>query len=278
MSLRNKKRKNTRKNKIKKLHGGKQNQHGIPICIYSHSSVEDVLEIQFDYISKIPNIFNEKIYLFIDKPYSKKINLEYETIIYEDNIPYNKKLLNCISKINEPYFILTHESDIIISYDINTILELKTSMEKNAIDSIVLRHYPNCTNHIKVNNTLSLSNPDPNYVFNVQPRIWKRDSAIKLFSSIPDKTYKTIESSNTESYIKSNQKTYSICSSNPIKSTRDFFVISEYKYIHITSDSKFIGNTQDIDQNIKLTYDDIYNRYIKNSSRGINNKFFTWNK
>jgi hypothetical protein len=264
------KRKNTRKNtrKNKKIHGGKQNLDIIPICIYSHSSVEDVLEIQFDYMSKISNMSNQKIYLFIDKPYTKETSLKYQTILYDDNTPYSKRLIKCISEILEPYFILSHENDILVGYDPNTILELKRSMEKNIIDSITLKHFPKCTNLIQVNNSLSLFNPDPDYVFNVQPRLWKKTSALNLFTSIPDKNYKTIESANTESYIKSNQKTYTVCSSTPVKSTRDFIVIPEYKYIHITSGGKFIINKQKIDKNIEIIYSEIYNRYIKNSRRG----------
>jgi hypothetical protein len=238
----------------------------IPICIYSHSSVFDILKIQFDYMSKIFVNKNPKIYLFVDKAYNNDVNLNYETIIYKDALPYNKKLVNCISYIKHKYFILTHENDILIRYDKNAIIELVNVMTLNNIDSIVLRHYNNCKSSIKVSDNLSLS---PIHRFMVQPRIWKRTACIELFKSIPNKNYRSIENSNVQDYSKSNQKTYSLCSKKSIQSLLNFDTAIEYVYIHITSGGKFFqANTDKVSPMIKKEYLNIYNKYIKNSERG----------
>jgi hypothetical protein len=254
------------------MHGGQQKLDAIPICIYSHSSFEDVLEIQFDYISKIPNISNQKIYLFIDKPYTKQTSLKYQTILYDDNTVYSKRLIKCLSEVLEPYIILTHEIDILVEYDPNAMLEIKESMEKNTIDSIDLKHYSRCESLIKVNDSLSFSTPHSIATFNVQPHLWKKSSAINLFMSNDDKNYRSIEDQSVQNYIKSNQKTYSLCSKNPVQSLRDHSVSPEYKFLHITTFEKFITPESNLDKSIKLIYDEIYNRYIKNSKIRQTNK------
>jgi hypothetical protein len=244
----------------------KKNSHDIPICIYSHSSVFDVLKIQFDYMSKLFMNKPQKIYLFVDKAYDNDVNLNYETILYKDKMPYNKRLTHCISYVNHKYFILTHENDILIGYNKNTIIALVNTMKINNIDSIILRHYNNCKSPIKVSDNLSLS---PIHRFMVQPRIWNKTSSIELFKSIPDKTYKSIENSNVQDYSKNNQKTYTICSAKSIQSILNMSTSPDYIYIHITVEGKFFeANTDKVSTIIKKEYTNIYNKYIKNSERG----------
>jgi hypothetical protein len=238
----------------------------IPICVYSHSSVFDVLKIQFDYMSKIFMNKSQKIYLFVDKKYDNYVSLNYETILYNDKLSYNKRLTHCISYVKHKYFILTHENDILINYNKNTIINLVNIMNLNNIDSIILRHYNNCKKNIKVSDNLSIS---PVYNFKVQPRIWKKTSSIELFKSIPNKNYKSIENSNVQEYIKVNQKIYSLCCKNPIQSVLSMATAIDYIYIHITSAGKFFeANTNNVSPIIKKEYINIYNKYIKNSERG----------
>lgn len=250
------------------VHGGNINI-SIPICIYSNSEVFDILEIQFEYLSKLFNNTNQKIYLFVDKLYDKETNIEYETILYDNNTTYNRRLVNCINKINSDYCILSHESDILFNFDKNTIMQIIDVMKKNKIDSVELKQLSNCNSIISISDTLSLSNPDPERTFNVQPRIWNKNSAINFFKSVSNKTYKQIENANVQSIIKQQYKTYSLCSKNPVKSLRKFIQIPQYIYIHITAGGKFLKQNMDnIDKDIVDEYNIIYNKYIKKSSRG----------
>jgi hypothetical protein len=241
----------------------------IPICIYSNSEVFDVLEIQFEYLSKLFNNTNQKIYLFVDKEYDKETSLKYETILYDNNTTYNKRLTHCISKIKGDYFIITQENDILFKLNKNTILKIIDTMKLNSIDSIELKQQPNCNNIIKVSDILSLSQPDVPYTFNVQPRIWNRNSAIKFFKLVPNKTYKTIENGNVQNIIKSSYKTYSLCSKYQVKSLRQFIQIPEYTFLHITHQGGFLKqNMNNLDKSILDEYNIIYNKYIKSSKRG----------
>jgi hypothetical protein len=257
-----------KKRKSSILYGGDSNLN-IPICIYSNSQVFDVLEIQFEYLSKLFNNTNQKVYLFVDKPYDKETSLKYETILYDNNTTYNKRLIHCISKIKGDYFIISQENDVLFKFNKNTILKIIETMKVNSIDSVELKQQPKCNNIIKVSDNLSLSQPDPPYTFNVQPRIWNRNSGINFFKSIANKTYKTIENANVQNVIISNYKTHSLCSKHQVKSLRQFVQIPEYIFLHITHQGGFLKqNMNNLDKSILDEYNTIYNKYIKSSKRG----------
>jgi hypothetical protein len=262
----------TKKKKTKKykMLGG-QEINNIPICIYTHSDVFDVLEILVEYLHKVFKNTFQKIYIFTNIKYNKETPLIYETILYDDKIPYNKRIAYCLKHIKCEYFIINQESDILVNYSKDTIHKLVDTMKANNIDSIDLKQYESSNKDIKVTDIISITNINNHpFVFNVQPRLWKLTSATRFYSSVSDKTYKTIESPNVQTYLKTNQNTYGIFSKNTIRSTRNFNVLPEYKYIHITGDGKFMNpNKEHIDISIRETYSNIYNKYIKDSKRGL---------
>jgi hypothetical protein len=274
MKLRRKPQKKTRKNKKDKYnsykHNGGQLDNDIPICIYAHSDTFDVLEIQFEYLAKLFNNTSQKIYLFTNKTYNNP-TLLYETKIYNDSLPYNKRILHCINDIKSDYFIISQESDILLNYSKDIIKTLANTMKTNNIDSVDLKQRDGLNNEIKITDTLSLVNiSNEAYTYNVQPRLWKTKSAITFYSKIPDKTYKNIESEDVEKYIKDNQNTYGIYSKNVIFTTRFSSVVPEYTYLHITGQGKYLTlHSKVTDTLVKKEYNNIFNKYMKKSSRGL---------
>jgi hypothetical protein len=259
------------KNTIKyKQYGGTVllNHTNIPICIYAHSDVFDVLSIQFDYLSKLFNNTPQKIYLFSNKNYDKNTKLVYETILYNDEPMYTKRLQSCIEKVKENYLIIIHEKNILLKYSNEFINKLVNTMQTNNIDSIDLKSRRGCLSDIKVTDTVSLSNlKDKDFTFNLQPRLWKRTSAIELFSSVEAKTYRNSENDEMQSAIKRNQNTYGLCSNTTIITTLGFDVIPEFIYMPVTHYDKFIINpVEKIDKIIEDEYNSVFNKYIKNSS------------
>ena len=276
------KKRTTKKNKTRK---GKRKQRGggnpIPICIYSHSSSFDVLQIQVDYLAKLFGGTDQPIYLFIDKPYDKETNLKFTTIQYDDSIPYTKRLLYCIEKVNDPYIIVSHEGDILLKYDAATIQNLVDTMIANQVDSIdLLSQRIECKDTISISDTLSITDiATAKYPYTVQPRLWKTESAKKLYSFIPGKDYKNSEDDHVQAYIRENQKTYGICCTNPILSfgicilhEMSFFVSPPYIFLHLTRANKFVRRIKDSDkvyQLIAQAQKDIYDKYAESSPREI---------
>jgi hypothetical protein len=255
----------------------------VPICVYSHSSVFDVLEINIAYLEKLFKDTSQPIYLFIDKPYNKEINLPVTTVIYNDDIPYNRRLVHCISQVTQPYMILSQESDILLKYDMSAISTITNIMSSNNIDSVELTaNRGNCgdTNKVEISPTVYMVNIKLyEYTFNVQPRIWKTSSAKDLYGTPTEKTYKQAEDDEVQRYIKNNHNTYGLCLSEPIKgygihtyNIHSYIDVSPmYTFIHLTKAGKFIRRASDkdigkADPFIIQTHKDIYDNYVQKSN------------
>ena len=272
----------SRRAKKYKFKGG--NKSSIPIIIYSHSDVFDVLKIQLEYFSKLFSNTTQDIYLFSNIPYppdtSTDIKLKYKTILYDDKNPYFTRLLSCIRQIDSPYFIITHESDILLKFDKDIIDKLVNQMKENKIDSINLQHknnYKKLVNQtedkynpeIKISETLYISKmTDDLFTFCVQPRLWKKESAINLFSALPDKIYTSSETHNVQSYVLKNQITYIFHSINSSKHS-NHTTVPEYSFLHITVAGKFISckKNDNFEGEAQTEFNNICNKYIKNGKR-----------
>jgi hypothetical protein len=273
MPKRSKRRGRTRRKR--KQRGGST----IPICIYSHSEYFDVLQIQMDYLTKLFKGSQQPIYLFADKNYDKPVELTYKTILYDGNASYMQRLATSIEQVPEPYFILSHDNDILIHYDAPTIGQLIASMKEHKIDCIQLTHNDkNKGTRIKITDTLYIaphSKDDP-YAFSVRPRLWERGVAKEFFSANSGKGYIHSENNNVQKYIKEKIATYELVSE---KSIQSHFSVNfgcptspEYVFIHITNTGKFTANPRikgtTVDPLIQAEIDEIQKKYIDGSSRG----------
>jgi len=273
-------RKNSRKYKNnKKRFGGANN--AVSICIYSHSSVFDVLQVEVDYLTKLFKGTEQKIYFFLDKEYTINNELKYITVLYDDNMAYTKRISYCLDKVDTAYCIISHESDVLVKYNKNAIEILANTMAEKNIDSVdlVVRD-PSCKKEVKITDTLyimnlkgSLWHRNTDLLFTVQPRLWNRMSAIKMFSSVGDFAYKNSENPRVQEYINSNQSVYGVCSIPPVVSFgllgEPFLSTNDYVSIHILQGGKFVRKAVEanaINSNIASIEKEIYDKYIQPST------------
>lgn len=219
----------------------------IPICIYSHSEFFDILQIQFDYLTKLFKGTGQTIYIFADKNFEGPTDLAYTTILYDGATQYMQRLAACIEQVPAAYLIVSHENDILLQYDTSAMNALVATMKEHQIDSVDLKHNDTSEERIEVTPTLFVSNVTNPFTFRVQPRLWKKESAIKFFSANPTTTYRRAENTNVQASMKSQkQKTYEAYSANSIPSW--YFAvhngIPEYLFIHITNGNKFVPMPQ----------------------------------
>jgi hypothetical protein len=232
-----------------------------------------------DYLTKLFKGSQQPIYLFADKKYDKPLEISCKTILYDGNASYMQRLATSIEQVPEPYFILSHDNDILIHYDAPTIGQLIASMKEHKIDCIQLTHNDkNKGTRIKITDTLYIaphSKDDP-YAFSVRPRLWERGVAKQFFSANSAKAYIDSENNNVQKYIKENIATYELFSE---KSIQSHFSLNnacqtspEYLFIHITNTGKFTANPRIkgvmIDPLIQAEIDEIQKKYIDGSSRG----------
>lgn len=259
------------------------------LCVYSHSDYFDILKIQIDYIKslKIPC----DIYLFVNIPFdfsggkrtiSKTAKRRYgsrkrlrggnhekfKTILYDDKVPYFQRLSYCIKQIPSSHLILTHDNDILLQFDIDAINKMIDAMNANNIDAIKLTDDLNVKPEIHIKDTLYISKHSDNdtYVFNVQPRIWRKESALNFYSRFPQKNYRNCETANVQAFSKT-QRIYVVYDTNIIKS--HYSPTKYYIFMHLTWEGEILqyNKKQNVNSLITTEYTKVKNKYLKNTTR-----------
>jgi hypothetical protein len=280
----------------------------LAFVIYTHSSYFDIFKIQLDQIKKLFKDLEYDIYVLSDilyttesggysskknkrynknkRKYTRKINTQYKkkikggnghnsfgskykTILYDDKLPYFNRLLNCIKQINYEYICIMHETSLLIRFNNKIIAPLIDAMKNNNIDSLDFRH--GSTPEIPIYESLYIGKKPDNfqYLFNVQPTLWRRESIIKLVSNFPNKDYRESEDSDVQNYVKLNMKPYTIFDNNNVLSTREIRCSPTFCYLYITSFRKSINITTEtkIEPFIKDEFERILKEYSIKSER-----------
>jgi hypothetical protein len=239
----------------------------LALCVYAHSDVFDPLEIQFDYLSKLFQNDSQKIYLFSNKNYDRPTSLKYETILYDDSMLYTKRIQSCIEKVKEDYLIILQEKNILLKYSKDAMNKLVNTMQMRNIDSIDLKKRADCISDISANDVQLSNIANKDFTFNHQPRLWKKTSALAMFSSNNGKTYGDAEDNDMQSFIKNNQKTYGLCPINSVDTILGFHVSHDFMYMPVTTANKFIITPRDkLDKIIEDEFKKVYNKYIIHSN------------
>ena len=198
----------------------------IPIVCFSHSSYDDVLRVQLDFLQRIECVK----YLCYDKD---TIIPGVTVIVYDESAPYSKRLAQCLPHIPHDFFLFLHDTDIVTSADMVAL----TALTQYSLDRIDLRTTENQHQSVFVNDELSLERVTTGYIYNVGPSIWKRSFMIELMNTF-NKCYRTIEENDVQEYCKCRDM-YILHSKTSIPTA--FFTVSNlFVYIHITSVGKLI--------------------------------------
>ena len=250
--------------------------------IYSHTDYLDVLKINLEFSSNLKNkiLFINSTDLYHYSEHFKRV------IYYNDDLNYSQKLYICLSQIDSEYFLMMHDTDIITKIDEDVLDLFAIEMKNSNIDRIDLQYLDKTSENIKIQNSnieLTL-NQDPkiegsnitNYVFNVNPSIWKKSTFMNLLANFPNETYRTIENIDVQKYCCSNIKNYRLYSENTLSSTQ-FKVLDCFAWLHITHSRKWCGGVNCCDRsnpvneifNIQKVHEYIIENNKKTSKRGF---------
>jgi len=240
------------------------NKELITPVVYSHTDYYLILKIQTEYFM---GLF-ENTTLFINQNYQKHhehIFEKYNNIhFYKDFLPYASRVLSCLENIKTEYILFTHDIDILLHCD-NSILEYLTDlMYLNNIDRIDLKHWvPQDGEQIfelDFNiNIVQQKNPN-NYIYNVNPSIWKVSTFKKLLGTFSNRTYRNIESYDTQVWLQ-NYDVYKLYT-EPMLKCGYYNCVDFYKFLHITHSGKFLPlNKQKITE-LGQSYEDVYEDYV----------------
>jgi len=253
----------------------------INYVIYGNTDYLDVLQIQTDYISGRGNLtllLNENS-LDLTNLYAK-----YDKVIfYNGNDPYATRLLTCIEKMDNDYFLFIHDIDILVNMDNEYIEKFYDFLRTYNFDRIDLKFTDTITDnsliiksdkHTDVNEWsavfknelqsgiyLVMQSDPKDYIYNVNPSIWNRMSLLKILSAFKSKNYRTIEEMDVQNFSKQ-FKVFKLYSD--VKLDCGYFkCLDIFTYLHISHSGKLLPLNQTFTTVYGQPYNDVSHEYVK---------------
>lgn len=244
--------------------------------VYSHTEFLDVLLTQTHYLE----LYDNKILLInsSDQELTELYSKYKQVIFYDDTLPYASRLLE-ITKLNLDYALFIHDIDILVERDDTLIEHLLDNMKQNNLDRITLQykniiHNPN-TETIEISkdgSAFSLIKEENinQYIYNVNPSIWKISAFMDIMNKFKTLGYRTIESSPVMEYC---QKYRIFCLyHDSYINCGHFGCLPFFQYIHITHGGKLLPL---VNNNLNDLLADKYNLMIDKFSLNKSRQFST---
>lgn len=166
----------------------------VAFIMYSHSDYSDVWDIFFKQTQRFLPEWKSK-YVFVDKEVVKgkpPIPSEYQVITYDDSLPYQERVASCLSQIDEDYCVFQHEDHFLYKpADEAQIVECLSILQKEgtSLDFIKLIKGGEYRDIPKLPYINLYHIPyDSEYVFAIQPSLWKTKVLTDIYSSCGGET------------------------------------------------------------------------------------------
>ena len=206
------------------------------LVVYSHTEFSEILKIQID---NIRNIKVNKI-LFINKNENTYEDFD-EVYFYDDSLPYASKLKYCLNLIDEEKILFVHDNDILLNIDMSFMDKLSDCMDKHGVNKIDLKESPyEKENVLQIINDVHVFEQDNpfQYIYNVNPSLWKREYLLKIVESFPNATYRDIESYQIQQFCKDFK--FAILKSYSPLECGYYKCNSFFKFLHVTHNRVFL--------------------------------------
>jgi len=254
----------------------------INYIIYGNTDYLDVLNIQTDYMfgSKHLTLFinkNDKDLSQIYKKYDK-------VIFYDEKDTYPNRISSCLKQIDYEYFLFSHDIDILLNVDDKIIKDFHDFLIHYDFDRVDLKYcdkinddsllikYESGKNIGDWNRDVVYKNIDDgiylikqddvnNYIYNVNPSIWKKESMFSIMEKFKEKNYRTIEDLDVQMYSKK-YTVFKLYSKN-FFNCGYFKCLNLYKFLHISHSGKFLPLNKDFVTIYGQSYADIKDDYLK---------------
>jgi hypothetical protein len=252
----------------------------IKYVIYSHTSYLDVLRVQSDYATKYgPAILCiNSNNLDISDIYEKYDNV----VFYDDTVQYAERLVHCLNQIDDEYFLFMHDIDILLWANQDVINKFYRLMLINGIDRIDLKRtntldQPNLIEidfNIESNGWITkpvgeigdgdymIKQENPKeFIYNVNPSIWKKSTLLDIMVNFKHKSYRNIEDLDVQNFstklnvYKLYSKKYLMCGY--------FNCLELFKFLHISHNGTLLSLNDSFTTMYGQQYSDVKDEYIK---------------
>ena len=148
------------------------------IVVYTHSDVKDVWIPFFGQTKKYLKGF--KKYIFVDKDVGE-IPSDYEKVLYDDSKIYRHRFLSCLKNITDEFVIIHHEDMFLYGEaDVERLINYQNRLTNQYSFVKLIRGGKGEGKPDEVYPELKKMDKSFDYIFAIQPTIWKRDKLIEL--------------------------------------------------------------------------------------------------
>ena len=246
---------------------------------YSHSDYLDVLQIHVDHIKKK----KKKSLLINHCELPETISAHYDQIIfYDDALPYASRIYTGVSGIEEGFFVLMHDNDILISEN-SQIHMVATVFQHKKMHRLDLKHTPVRNppkGSVSLNYKYQLCRhkmiPGNDYVYNVNPSMWDKKCLLEVMKKFHDLSYREIEKNEVQQFCSEKDFYFLYCPDpSKVKQAGHFFCSDIFVFLHITHGGKFLPtNGKSVHgqsyRDVEDRYKGIVNRYnLMENKRGF---------
>lgn len=142
--------------------------------VYSHSDYFDVLEI---FLEQWSLFYGEEIIVFSDKEYK-----DYKTVIYDGQLSYTERLIQCLENTEGEVLLYQHEDMFLYDYpNLEKLNDYEKILNESDESFIRLTKAGSCKfSQSHLNKTLLNISEDSENFFAVQSTLWKKDDLIKF--------------------------------------------------------------------------------------------------
>jgi hypothetical protein len=252
----------------------------INYIVYGNTSYLDILQIQTDYMSGRGHLT-----LFIDANTMELSDLysKYDKVVlYNGQDQYAKRLIKCLEQVDYEYFLFIHDIDILLDIDYVKLNKLNEFITSNNFDRLDLKHTDNTTSNLIIEMDINkecsdwnvmmqdeltdgiylVKQDNPNdYIYNVNPSIWKKSAFVELLDAFPHKTYRTIEEMDVQVFCKK-FKVFKMHSINHLQCGY-FKTLDMFKFLHISHSGKILPLNESFTTVYGQSYSDISVEYTK---------------
>jgi hypothetical protein len=162
------------------------------IVLYTHSDVKDIWPVFFGQADKFLQGY-EKI-IFVDRD-DDDIPAEYRRIIYDDKLSYRRRLVSCLDRVEDQTIIFQHEDMFLFKEPDHGRIELYTDYLLKTERSFIklIRGGRGFGFVDKTHRELREIGDWFDYIFVVQPSIWKTDKFLELVTHSAGETIWELE-------------------------------------------------------------------------------------
>lgn len=179
----------------------------ITLITYTHTDYADIWPLVFHGLSCLPPL--KKV--FACNASSGMPNYPTELydgyIFYDDTYTYPQKLLQILKQISTPYVLLVHDIDVFLHIDHDMFKALCNTVVKKQMDRCSLELFPSKEGDMfegGIRFTRATPDASPVYLspYDVGPSIWKRSTLQEAMAAFQTETYRTIEFSGIQGFLK----------------------------------------------------------------------------